>query len=65
MPIMVEFPGGEIREVPSVCRKIKIRQIAGGPASFDEEPAYDPDWLFEAGITGNWWAHPRRAIRYG
>lgn len=62
MPIMVEFPGGEIREVPSVPRKIRLRKVAGGPASFDEEPAFNPNWLFEAGISGNWWARPRRPL---
>lgn len=62
MPIMVEFPGGEIREVPSARRTIKIRPVAGGPAGFDEEPAFDPDWLFEGGITGDWRARRRRSL---
>jgi hypothetical protein len=58
--IAVEFPDGSIRDVPSERREIKSREIDGGPSSFYDVPAYDPEWSFEAAMGGKWWASPRR-----
>lgn len=60
MAVTVEFPDGTSREVPSVRREIRSKQIGGGGGSvFIDEPAFDPKWRFEGAIGGKWFANPR------
>lgn len=60
MPIAVEFPDGTSREVPSHRKEIKRRSLIGASSSvWAEEPMPDPDWHFEKGLTGMWFAFPR------
>ncbi|MGA9580940.1 MAG: hypothetical protein WBR13_03090 [Allosphingosinicella sp.] len=58
--VEVEFPDGTIRQVPSVTRQIKSREIGANAQSiFYEAPAYDPDWRFVQTIGNKWFAKPK------
>ena len=47
MPVFVEFPDGECREVPSQLRAMSV-QKSTGPAEFEQIPLNcDPVWKYE------------------
>ena len=59
--IEVEFPDGTVREVPSITREIKSREIGGsGASTFVEEPAFDNEWRFSPALGNKWRATLRR-----
>jgi hypothetical protein len=60
MSILVRFPDGRAREVPSRTVEFKQARVRGLPLAPHDAPAHDPDWVFESVVAGQWCAHRRR-----
>jgi hypothetical protein len=59
MTVKAEFPDGTVRDVPSVTREIKSREIGRPNSIFEEVPADDPEWRFLPAMGDRWIARPR------
>ncbi len=59
MPVTVEFPGGDLRPVPSRKRQVTGRRSDRAPDVFVEQPLPDPFWQFECDAAGKWTAKPK------
>lgn len=55
--IRVEFPDGEVRDVPS--RRVELKGGFGGVQGFYEKPIDNHEWRFFGAMGGRWLAVAR------